>query len=435
MTDTSSAPPSSPTTPTAPTAPTPSNYEVTINQNPTNTPNPLGPQAPDAPTGDIKGSEHRPMSRREAIQAAFDRANNPPPKSKPAETKEAKEAKPADAKKGHNQPPEDTPTEKFDLKKRPSDVPRGERGQFAPRQRADEADGQQRPELANAGQTGQPGQRANPLPDHAPYREPPPRFSEPGKAEWAAAPESVRADVYRMHREFDGAYQQYRGAAEAFMPVAKYHQMAQQHGTTLEKALESYTGIEMKLRADPVAGLDNIVYNLGLTDPETGRRLNLRDIAYHVLSQTPEQLKQLQQGNQQSAAQQQIGALHREVTGLKGALHQMHTAQQFHYTRSQVDQFADQHPRFDELGPLIENELKLGFDLETAYRRAELLHPATHAAQTRTASAQTRPTNIDRSISGAPEAGPSNGQSRPKGPPPSRREAVQNAIRRVQGSM
>ena len=67
--------------------------------------------------------------------------------------------------------------------------------------------------------------------------------------------------------------------------------MAQQHGTTLEKALESYTGIEQKLRADPVAGLDNIVYNLGLTDPETGRRLNLRDIAYHVLSQSPEQLQ------------------------------------------------------------------------------------------------------------------------------------------------
>ena len=431
MTDTSSAPPSSPTTPTAPTAPTPSNYEVTINQNPTNTPNPLGPQAPDAPTGDVKGSEHRPQSRREAIQAAFDRANNP---QAAKEKTEAKPAKPADAKKGHNQPPEDTPTEKFDLKKRPGEQPRSERGTFAPRA-TNEARNVAPGEQTDNGAKPDQRLRSAPLPDHAPYREPPPRFSEPGKAEWAAAPESVRADVYRMHREFDGAYQQYRGAAEAFMPVAKYHAMAQQHGTTLEKALESYTGIEMKLRADPVAGLDNIVYNLGLTDPETGRRLNLRDIAYHVLSQTPEQLKQLQQGNQQSAAQQQIGALHREVTGLKQHLHQMHTAQQFSYTRSQVDQFASQHPRFDELGPLIENELKLGFDLETAYRRAELLHPATHAAQTRTASAQTRPTNIDRSISGAPEAGPSNGQSRPKGPPPSRREAVQNAIRRVQGSM
>ena len=310
MTDTSTAPPSSPTTPTAPTAPTPSNYEVTINQNPTNTPNPLGPQAPDAPT------EHRPQSRREAIQAAFDRANNPQPRpSQPAEA--AKAAKPADAKKGHNQPPEDTPTEKFDLKKRPSEQPRSERGTFAPRaaeRKSRTNSGQMWPMLAKLAQP-----RANPLPDHAPFREPPPRFSEPGKAEWAAAPESVRADVYRMHREFDGAYQQYRGAAEAFMPVARYHAMAQQHGTTLEKALESYTGIEQKLRADPVAGLDNIVYNLGLTDPETGRRLNLRDIAYHVLSQSPEQLKQLQQGNQQCAAQQQIGALHREVTGLKDA--------------------------------------------------------------------------------------------------------------------
>jgi hypothetical protein len=91
----------------------------------------------------------------------------------------------------------------------------------------------------------------------------------------------------------------------------------------------------------------------------------------------------------------------------------MHTAQQFSYTRSQVDQFADQHPRFDELGPLIEQELKLGFDIDTAYKRAELLKPATQAAQTRTASAQTR--NIDRSISGAPDAGPSNGTSRPNG--------------------
>ena len=148
--------------------------------------------------------------------------------------------------------------------------------------------------------------------------------------------------------------------------------------------------------------------------------------------QTQNQPKATQQ-NQQNAAQHQIGALHREVTGLKQHLQQMHTAQQFHYTRSQVDHFADQHPRFDELGPIIERELQLGFDLDTAYRRADLLYPATHAAQTRPPSAQTRPPSSDRSISGAPEAGPSNGQSRPKGPPPSRRDAIQNAIRRVNG--
>ena len=59
--------------------------------------------------------------------------------------------------------------------------------------------------------------------------------------------------------------QQYQGIAEAFRPVGHFHQMAQQHGTTLEKALNNYVGMENKLRADPVAGLDNIVNNLGLT--------------------------------------------------------------------------------------------------------------------------------------------------------------------------
>ena len=50
--------------------------------------------------------------------------------------------------------------------------------------------------------------------------------------------------MHRMHHEFNQAYQQYRGAAEAFAPVAHFHQMAQQHGTTLEQALTNYTGIE-----------------------------------------------------------------------------------------------------------------------------------------------------------------------------------------------
>ena len=106
-----------------------------------------------------------------------------------------------------------------------------------------------------------------------------------------------------MHQEYGRAYQQYRGAAEAFQPIAKYHQMAQQHGTTLEKALDNYIGIEAKLRADPIAGLETIIYNLGLTDPQTGKRIDLRDIAYTVLSQSPEQLQQLKMGNTQQAPQ------------------------------------------------------------------------------------------------------------------------------------
>jgi hypothetical protein len=112
-------------------------------------------------------------------------------------------------------------------------------------------------------------------------------------------------------------------------------------------------------------------------------------------------------------------------------LQQMHNQQRFIQTRSAVDQYADAHPRFDELGDLIEQELKLGFDLNTAYRRAELLRPAT-AAQTRTTPAQTRP--ADKSIRGAPDIRRANGADHNK-PPVSRQEAILNAMRQVSGML
>jgi len=394
----------------------PSN-EVVVSDNQTRIPNPIGSQAPDKPTGDVEGGKGRPESRREAIQKAFDRANNPPPKTaKPAASPAAK---PADAKPGHNQPPEKTEAEGLDLKKRPADQPERhrEQGRFA-----------RAPDAQQGTQTRQHGPRPAPLPEGTPYRDPPPRFSEAGKIDWAGASENVRADVHRMHQDFNNAYKTLKADRDAFEPVRRFHQMAQEHGTTLDRALTNYVSMEQKLRTDVIGGLDIIVNNLNLRTPD-GQRLGLRDIAYHVLNQSPEQHKLVQQSNAQTAAAHQIGALHSEIAGLKNHLQAMHTQQQFTYTRSAVDQFADTHPRFDELGDLIEAELKTGYDLETSYRRAELLRPATHAAQTRTAPAQTR--TADKSISGSPDVSPSNGASRKAAKPVGRREAISNAIRHV----
>jgi hypothetical protein len=429
----------------APSAPPPSAppaTETPINTNPPSQPNAVGPQAPQAPVGDLKGSDHRPLSRREAIQAAFDRANKgqEPPKTKPA-PKPAPKA--AEAKPGHNQPPEPVAEDKpkINLKKRPDDQDpktldtqprtRGEGGRFAPRAPQADAPGQQ-PSAPGAAKS--PGRALQPLPEGTPFRDPPPRMADHAKAEWSAAPASVRGEVHRMEQEFGKAYQAYRDTWQAFQPIARFHNMAAQQGTTLEKALDNYVNIENKLRADVVGGLDVIVNNLNLRSPD-GKKLGLRDIAYHVLQQSPEQLKQIQQGNAQHAASQQIGALHNEIAGLKQTLNQWQTEQQFSYTRSQVDQFADSHPRFDELGVLIQAELELGFDLETAYRRAELLKPATQAPQTRTApppAAQTR--TADRSISGSPGSTGSNPAPRRSEKPVGRREAISNAISRVRGA-
>jgi hypothetical protein len=376
---------------------------------------------------------------RTTIEDAYNRALNPPkPQRQPA--KEAKEApKAADAKPGHNKPPEKTEaTKPFNLKKppvadQPTPPPRGDHGHFAPRQETTADSSSSVPAAEGDGALASqptPSPAPNQLPHNAPFREPPPRMSDSAKAEWHTTPESVRGDMHRMHKEFSQAYEQYRGAAEAFAPIAHFHQMAQQHGTTLAKALDNYTGMEQKLRADLVGGLDLIVHNLGLKTPD-GEPIGLRDVAYHVMSQTPDQLRTLQQGNTVSAAQHQISELHQQVANLTNALQQMQYNQQYSYTHAAIDAFAENdHPRFDELATTIDQELKSGYDLETAYRRAELLNPTTQAAQTRTTSAQTR--TPDRSISGAPGGG-ANGTAQParRGEPRSLRDTIEHNTRRV----
>lgn len=418
MSDVNIAPPAPASAPSAP-APAPASNEVVINQTPTNAPTPVGPQAPEKEVGDLQGGKGRPPSRREAIAKAFERANV---EEQPEQKKVVKRGM------GDNNPPEAMEKEKAKPDQKEKAVRYREGGRFAKQPDQVEQGASATPGRAEAGRTP-----ASPLPETAPYREPPPRFSERGKQEWAAAPEGVRGEVYRMAKEFEGAYRQYRGDHEEMNTIRHFHQMAGQHGTTLARALTNYVGMEQKLRQDVVGGLDVIVSNLNLRTSD-GHKLGLRDVAYHILNQNPDQHRAIQQGNAQQAQNHQIGQLHQMVASLAQNVQAMHTEKVFGQTRSAVDQFADTHPRFDELGDLIEQELKFGFDLETAYQRANQLRPpAGRAAQTRANTpAQTR---SDKSISGAPDSGPSDGR-RPKSDKPiGRREAISNAIKRVNGGV
>lgn len=395
--------------------------EVVVNQNPTNTPTPIGSQAPDKPAAEAKPPQSNAERRRADIDAAFKRADErskQQPQQQTQPRREAQQRSAAEAKPGHNNPPEETPQERPQQHR--------EQGRFAraPDQQQPQQNGMQQPV---AGQQPQPQQ----LPGNANHREAPNRFSEQGKHEWANTPENVRADVHRMVRDFNGAYQRYREDHETMNAIRPFHEMARQQGTNLQTALNNYVSMEMKLREDLVGGLDVIVRNLGLKG-EDGRPITLTDVAYHIMNMTPDQHRLTQAQNAQVAQRQQIGQLHQKIDVLQNSLQQMHNQTRFSASRDAVEQFAQDHPRFDELGPAIKAEIDLGFPLEQAYRRAELLYPATQAAQTRTASAQTRP--ADRSISGAPSSVPSNGRAeRKNGTPVTRRASVENAINAVLG--
>jgi hypothetical protein len=434
-----SAPP-----PSAPAASAPA-HETPVEVNPVRAPQPVGSQAPPAPVDadKLKGSEYRPQSkheqRREAVRRAFTRAAEP------------EAAKP---RMGHNNPPEEMTKEEpkkpppLNLKRPPGEQeqrPRGEHGHFAPAgtgsAAANATDGA-RPEQAQAGlnkeQSGQPApSNVVQLPDGAPYREAPKRWADHAKAEWAAAPESVRGEVHRMHHEFSRAYETLADDHQVMNSIRHYHETAKAHGTTLERALANYTGIEDKLRQDPIAALDVIVNNLNLRTND-GQRIGLRDIAWHVLNQSPDQHQATTLKNTQTAIAQQMQQMREQQMAIARATQELQYEHRFVQMRQGVDQFAETHPRLDELGDLIQAELNLGFDLPEAYRRAELLRPAgsaTHAAQTRTQTAQTR-SNTDRSIHGAPDRGPVNGRG-DKRPSPSAnpRDAITRAVRQVNGSL
>jgi len=387
------------------------------------------------------------VARQEALEKAFARAREA--------QEEAKSAKRPGM--GHNNPPEATAKEKAAPEKiadktertgKPSKAQQRyrEAGKFAkdpakveqpqPGQPAAEARGQQQLPLESA------KPQIKPLDERAPYREPPGRFSEQAKQEWHSSPESVRGAVYQMAREFQGAYEKYKGDHGVMEELRPYHDLAVKQGTSLRKAFDNYYNMEQKIRGDLVGGLDTIVQNaargMGLKGPHGGP-LTLQDVAHHIVSMTPEQHQLVQQRNHQTSAEMQIGQLHQQVAQQNQILNQMVYQQRFAGTRAEVDRFAEQHPRFDELADQIKIELDLGFPLEQAYARADKLRPssAPQAAQTRTHSAQTRKT----SISGAPDGGngrnpantrPSAGQRRNgEAKHPTIQEALERSMRRV----
>lgn len=426
MSDVTVAPNATPGPAAAPSAPAPSSSEVVINQNPPSSQNAVPPQAPPAEAQHDTKPAGRPESNREAIRRAIakQRAENPP--------------QPREAKRGDNNPPEETPDEKFNLKKRPSDQtakidqPR-DRGRFAARP-APEA----QPGVAAERQAARPGQQAAPQayvpppPGSPAHHHPLPRMSERAMVDWAKTPDTVRADVHRMYREVGQAFQKYKSAHDYMQTIEPYVRMAREQGTSLDRVLANHVAIEEKLRTDPIGALDVIVHNLNLQTPD-GNKLGLRDLAWHVLNQTPEQQQLVQRRNETQALRLQIEQMRAEHQALVNDQRRMQYAQHFQTTRGAVDRYADQRPRFDELGAEILREVQLGFDLDTAYRRAELLRPAT-AAQTRTqTSAQTR--TPDRSISGAPGGGPVGANGARGGKPVSIREALTRSINHHRGAL
>jgi hypothetical protein len=233
----------------------------------------------------------------------------------------------------------------------------------------------------------------------------PARFAETAKAKWASADPEIRGEVLRMQRELTEGYQKHREKAEKYDAIKDFDDMATKSGTTVKDALARYVGMEQKLRGDLIGGLDEIVANA------TGGKASLRDVAAHVMGQTPEQA-QSQSDATIRELKQTVAQLQQQVGGVVQTV----TQQREHSTLQEVTKFADTHPRFEELADDIGFFMKSGRakDLSEAYQLAERLNPAPAKATAEPAASSApaakpdlsvQPDKGQKSINGAPSSG------------------------------
>ncbi|SEN51181.1 hypothetical protein SAMN04489859_1008118 [Paracoccus alcaliphilus] len=285
----------------------------------------------------------------------------------------------------------------------------------------------------------------NPQTKPTAFREPPQRFDDSAKGEWEAVPESVRGNVHRMQRELETGIEKYRQQVAEYEEVRQYADMAKQSGTTLKAALDSYVGLEQALRQNPIAGLEQIVSNMGLKGPN-GQPLTFRAIAAHVVGQ-PQDKVTSQQDATIMQLRQQVQALTQQLGGVQQHFQRQEVQQREAAASSEWESFARENPRAEELQEEIADTLKkypasdnitIRERLADAYAIVIARNPAPSAAHTGTdtlAQTQTpeprQPKPEGRkSISGSPSAGTLTPSGKKKSPP-SIDEALANAVRRA----
>ncbi|HEY8343375.1 MAG TPA: hypothetical protein VIK75_10355, partial [Calditerricola sp.] len=237
--------------------------------------------------------ERKPVSIDDALKNAVEKA-----KAKA----EAKLAAKEPAEKGEKgAQPKEAPA--AEAKAQPD---RGPDGKFQPKQAAETAQ-------QAATQTQQPQQAQAPQkPTH--YPEAPSRFHDGAKAEWANAPESVRAEIHRTVTELEKGIQKYRADAEAYRRIREFDEIARRNGGDLRESLQKVVEIEQALAKNPIAGLDRILREIGPRKPD-GTPLTLLDVAAHVMGQKPEE-RALQQNSTIAALQAKIEGLERQLGGV-----------------------------------------------------------------------------------------------------------------------
>lgn len=170
--------------------------------------------------------------------------------------------------------PEAKPAEKADAKT-PAERARAEDGKFTP-----SADKTAEPRAVQGAEGNQTAE------GRKPFHEPPARFNEVGKKEWANAPDSVKEEVHRSIKNLEDGLGKYKETAERWDKVKEYDDLARKNGWK-EGIADSYKAvvdIEDAFKTDTIKGFQKVADHYGI---------NLQAVAAHIMQQNPnEQVQQ-----------------------------------------------------------------------------------------------------------------------------------------------
>jgi hypothetical protein len=364
-----------------------------------------------APEASMPPPDPKPASVNDSLEKAFDKVgfdddavDMPKPLSDETDDDPAPEQKAEPEKK-----PEKKAEEKPKPKEKPDEEVQKADDDNKPEPKAKDEEGADLPDGEDAEQKA-----ANA--DDTTTVEAPDRFHSEAKEEWANTPEPVQHEVQRALDEMGQGLEKYRGDAEAYQEFSEFHQLLQAQGQKFEDVVGHYVGIENLLSQNPLAGMDRIAQNMGMSLPQ---------IASQVLGVPLEQREQQYLG-QMKQMNQTIQMLNGEVTRMKAE----REAEFFAEAENELKAFNDAHPRMADENFAKEVAFfytsEKAATLDEAYEMAERMMPDGNKPKPKPKAEEkpvpTAQTQRGRSLNGAPKRG-SNPRKK-AGAVPSTRDAL-----------
>jgi hypothetical protein len=256
---------------------------------------------------------------------------------------------------------------------------------------------------------------------------PPGSFAPAAKVAFDAAPPALKEAIAKREQEYAKGIERY----QALKPVEKYAEMAARGGTTLDKALEQYIGIEQLLNRDPIAAFEQIMRNV---------RINPQAFATAYLHR-------VSQGGQNAGPSAPHGGQHAGQLDPQAIVRQATEAVRAEYearqVQSDVQKFAaDPRNRFYEnVKPQMARLVQAGIanDIQSAYDMACRMDPEISRLLNQPPAPDPRKIAADqaRGFARATTGAPASGQGpRPSGLPANatRRQIMQAEIDRQKGA-